>query len=95
MVKSRRKSCGVNRIGAPASVSPALRAKQNRRDVEMLHALRAQKRITGEFRIDHLPGPATPLLAVGDITAGAVMASYAGEDSYRAFLRSKLTIIEV
>lgn len=66
-----------------------------RRDVDLLLALRNEKRITGTFRIDHAPGRSTPLLAIADITAVAVMASYAGEGSFREILRDKLTVIEI
>ncbi|WP_116948103.1 hypothetical protein [Jiangella endophytica] len=76
--------------GVAQVVAEAREAKQNARDVELLLALRNQKLIQGPLRLDHVPGPSTPLLAVADIAVGAVMAAYAGEASYRKILDDKI-----
>lgn len=45
------------------------------RDLKMLGALRSQRVVPTRFRVDHMPGPAEPLLWVPDVVNGAVGAS--------------------
>lgn len=65
--------------------------KQNARDRQFLDSMRAQRRIPATLRMDHEPGPAEPALAVADIVAGAVLASYSGEGRCRKLIEHKLT----
>lgn len=76
-------------------IAEAREAKQNARDVQLLLGLRNQKLISGSFRLDHVPGPATPLLAIADIVVGAVMTAYAGDPTYRNILGGKITEIVI
>ncbi|PSL08168.1 hypothetical protein CLV30_101135 [Haloactinopolyspora alba] len=78
-------------LGVTQVIAEAREAKQNARDVQLLLGLRNQKIISGPFRLDHVPGPSTPLLAVADIAVGAVMSAYAGDPTYRDILDGKIT----
>lgn len=41
-------------------------------DVKMVQYLRAQKQLPREFTVDHVAGPADPLLWVADVACGAI-----------------------
>ncbi|SDU75766.1 hypothetical protein SAMN04488563_5034 [Jiangella alkaliphila] len=77
---------GVSRVTAEAR-----EAKQNQRDRQFLDGLRAQGLVPATLRLDHRPGPAEPALAVADIVAGAVLASYSGDGRFRKVVEHKLT----
>jgi len=68
-------------------------AKQNTRDRDLIGKLRAQRRLDGQLRMDHQPGPTNPLLWIPDIVAGAVGADLTGEPSYLDRIRHLTTII--
>lgn len=68
--------------------------RQNARDVELLNALRSQRLVGPELRIEHLPGPSDPLLWVPDVVAGAVGAERRGDASYIEHFAGTLTYYE-
>jgi len=56
--------------------------KDDRRDRDMLDALRARKVISPDLRIDHIPGPREELLWVADAICGAVVRHRSGDSIY-------------
>jgi hypothetical protein len=55
---------------------------QNKRDLDLLTVLASRHRITARPRVDHLAGPAEPLLWLADVLAGALVASRCGDPGY-------------
>lgn len=66
----------------------------DRRDRNMLDALRAQRRISG-FRLEHVAGPADPVLWLADAVCGAVVASRTGEPHWLAAIEDQVTVHHV
>lgn len=66
----------------------------DRKDLDMLNALRSQHRAaTTRFR--HEIGRGEPMLAIPDAVCGAVTAARIGDHSYQDLLGEQLTIIEI
>jgi hypothetical protein len=66
----------------------------DRRDRDLVDALRASHRLGG-LRVDHVPGPADPMLWTADAVCGAVVASRTGDPSYLDLVRHRVLITEV
>jgi hypothetical protein len=66
----------------------------NKKDVDMLNALRSQHRVTASL-VRHEIGRREPLLAIPDAVCGAVTAMRIGNSSYRSILGEQLTMIEI
>jgi hypothetical protein len=64
-------------------------------DRKLVDTMRAKKLIDSTLRIEHLPGPAEPLLWVPDVVCGAVAQERYGNPVYMDRLRRSVTIIEV
>lgn len=69
-------------------------SRADKRDREMLDALRARQRVD-RLRLTHAPGPSDPLLWVADAVVGAVVAARVGQPQWRRRLENKLTVTEV
>ncbi len=67
----------------------------DRRDRNMLDALRARKVVSGELRIAHTPGPKDALLWVPDIVCGAVTSERTGQVEYANILGARLRVISI
>lgn len=65
----------------------ARQRKQNQQDRELVNMARSQHAISQRLRIDHMPGPAEPLLWLPDIICGAVVADRCGHGEYLTSLR--------
>lgn len=70
-------------------------AKDDRRDMDMIQALRSRRVLTGDLQLDHRAGPREPLLWAADIACGAVTQHRTGNGSYLARISSSVTIIEL
>jgi hypothetical protein len=62
----------------------------NARDIATARQSRYMLPKDARFRLDHLAGPAEPLLWVADIVAGAVRAEKLGDPRYRALLGERV-----
>jgi len=63
----------------------------DRRDRDMLDAMRAKKEIVG-LRLDHAPGPADPVLWIADAVCGAVVAHRTGESRWLEAIADRVMI---
>jgi hypothetical protein len=67
----------------------------DRRDRDMLDALRAKKIVSPDLRIEHTPGPKDPLLWVADAVCGAVTHDRIGQPEYPQIIRGQVDIIAI
>lgn len=67
-----------SRYRVPNVVLEARQAKQNGLDRKLLDVMRASKQISGNLRLDHIPGPKEALLWIPDVVAGAFTAGRTG-----------------
>lgn len=67
----------------------------DRRDIQMVNALRGQKYLTASMRLRHAVGRSEPLLWIPDAVCGAVNSARRGTPTYQALLGDSLTVIEI
>ncbi|GAA4849195.1 hypothetical protein GCM10023221_30620 [Luteimicrobium xylanilyticum] len=66
--------------------------RDDRRDRDMLDALRASRRLGPSMRLKHAPGPADPVLWIADAVCGAVVADRVGRGRWLRALERRTTI---
>jgi hypothetical protein len=66
--------------------------KDDKRDRDMLDALRAKKAVSADLRMEHVAGPHEALLWVADAVCGAVVQSRTGEQVYLEMIKASLKI---
>jgi hypothetical protein len=71
------------------------RGPSDKLDRHLIDTMRAKKVIDSTLRIEHIPGPAEPLLWMPDVVCGAVSQARLGDPAYMNQLRHAMTIIEV
>lgn len=77
--------------GIEALVIEAREPELNRRDVKTVEGVRHRLSPVGaSFRVDHVPGPAEPLLWIADVVAGAVRAEQEGDPQYREIFGDRI-----
>jgi hypothetical protein len=64
--------------GVDLLVLEARQQSQNNQDLRSVARLRSARHVSSRLRVEHVPGPAEPLLWIADIVAGAVGAARAG-----------------
>jgi hypothetical protein len=69
--------------------------QDDRRDHQTLNHLRRKRRLTGPLHIDHLGGPADPMLWIPDACCGAIAQMRSGNHAFYAAIKSRVTIIDV
>jgi len=69
--------------------------QQDDRDMGLVQVLRSQKVLSGELRVDHLPGPTEPLLWIADSICGAYVSLRIGEQSHWQHVEQTSTILDV
>ncbi len=67
----------------------------DRRDIQMLNALRGQQRLTGPLRLTHAVGRHEPMLWVPDAVCGAVTSARTGTNIHQEMLAPRLTLLEI
>ncbi|GAA1936275.1 hypothetical protein GCM10009797_32300 [Nocardioides hwasunensis] len=65
----------------------------DRRDIDMVGAMRAEQTITSQLRIEHQKGPLDPLLWVPDAVCGALTADRVGDSTYFAEITAHTQLI--
>ena len=85
----------LHRRGVEHLLIEARAATLNRRDVTTVQGARFALPQGSNFRVDHLPGPAEPLLWIADIVAGAVRSSRQGGPVPLELLGERVHILEV
>lgn len=73
-------------LGVEQLLAEARAPELNRRDRETVQGARFALVRDVQFRVDHVPGAAEPLLWCADILAGALLASYGGQRTFREIL---------
>lgn len=68
--------------------------KPDQRDRHLLDTLRSQKAVE-QIRLDHVPGPAEPLLGVADAVCGAHNAHRRGNSRWWERIQSRFELIEI
>ncbi|MHA6751662.1 hypothetical protein ACX31A_12405 [Dermacoccus nishinomiyaensis] len=67
----------------------------DRRDLELVQALRGVHRLGSGLRIHHQPGPSEPLLWIPDAVCGAVTSARTSTGEYLDALGERVTIIQI
>lgn len=65
----------------------------DKRDRDLLDALRARRVVPGTLRLEHVPGPADPMLWLPDAVCGAITRARSGDTTFTAMMRSRITVI--
>lgn len=66
----------------------------DRRDRRLLESMQRGRHLLGPIRMDHLAGPADPMLWVPDAVCGAVTEMRCGDDSHYVQLKPCVEIID-
>ncbi len=67
----------------------------DRRDIEMVNALRGQRRLASGIRLAHEVGRREPMLWIADAVCGAVTSARSGTGRYLEILGGRVTVIEI
>lgn len=67
----------------------------DRRDIQMLNALRGQRHLSTGIRLTHVVGRNEPMLWIPDAVCGAISSARTGNPTYQAVLQERLTVIEI
>lgn len=67
----------------------------DRRDIEMVNALRGQRRLSSGVRLAHKVGRLEPMLWIPDAVCGAVTSARSGTDRYMDIIGRRATVIEI
>ena len=67
----------------------------DRRDIQMLNALRGQRYLSTGIRLTHVVGRLEPMLWIPDAVCGAITSARTGDPDHRTALESRLTLIEI
>ncbi len=67
----------------------------DRRDIQMLNALRGQHYLSTSIRLTHVVGRYEPMLWIPDAVCGAVTSARIGDPSHQSILNQRLTLIEI
>lgn len=84
--------CELQDLGVPQAVLESRGKADDRRDRTHLDTLRSRRLITADLRIDHLPGPADPMLWVPDAVCGAVSSHRTDDSTYYDMLASSIQL---
>lgn len=80
-------------LGVEKMVLESRGPRDDRRDLNALQAFRAKKIVDSSLRMDHLPGPAEPMLWIADAVCGAVVAARTRTDAYFRKIESSCTVL--
>jgi hypothetical protein len=67
----------------------------DRKDRDMVDAMRAARTLDGTLRLEHAPGPAEPMLWIADAVCGAVVASRTGDPAFLRRIERAVHLVEV
>jgi len=82
-------------LGVTNAILESRGRKDDQRDIDALNFIRRRRLIGGDLRIDHVGGPADPLLWIPDACCGIVTQHRCGHSTYFERLRSTLTCIDI
>lgn len=96
----RRRKCfelfvpQIDELGCVELVLESRGVKADKRDRDMLDAMRARHAVGG-LRLNHSPGPADPVLWIADAVCGAVVAHRTARPQWLQHLERKITLHHV
>lgn len=67
----------------------------DKKDMALLKVMRTRHQIDSSLRLDHVVGPADPILWLADAVCGAVVADRSGDSQFVSALGSRLTLEEL
>lgn len=70
-------------------------SSDDRRDIQMLNALRGQKAVSAAIRLTHVVSRREPMLWIPDAVCGAITSARTGTITHQEHLMSRLTLIEI
>lgn len=79
-------------LGCTALTLESRGVRDDRRDRDMLDALRGSRRLDTGLRLEHTPGPADPGLWIADAVCGAVVADRTGRGRWLRLLERRTTV---
>ena len=85
----------LDRLGVDTATFESRGPADDRRDRNMLDALRARNVVSAQLRMMHTPGPKDALLWVPDVVCGAVANRRMGNGEYAAVLDSRLQVMTI
>jgi hypothetical protein len=97
----RRRKCferfaaEVERSGCGILTMESRGAGLDRKDRDMVDAMRAARTLDGTLRLEHAPGPAEPMLWIADAVCGAVVASRTGDPAFLRRIERAVHLVEV
>jgi hypothetical protein len=82
-------------MGVEKAVIESRGRKDDHRDQQTLDYLRRKRQLGGYLHIDHLGGPAEPMLWISDACCGAVTQMRCGNRRYFEYIQSRVTLIDL
>ncbi|ORA85263.1 hypothetical protein BST29_03330 [Mycobacterium malmoense] len=82
-------------MGVDNAVIESRGKKDDRRDEQTLHYLRRKRQLGGHLHINHVGGPADPMLWIPDACCGAVTQMRCGNPHYFEYIESRVTLIDL
>lgn len=67
----------------------------DRRDIELLNALRGQRQVSAALRLTHVVGRHEPMLWIPDAICGAVTSSRTGTTRYQQAFEGRIILVEI
>lgn len=100
-VERRRRKClerllfELEKMSITEVVAESRGRADDRRDMDLLNALRGRQVVTSPIRLTHSVGRDEPMLWIPDAVCGAITNYRTGNPNHREALQSRLTVIEV
>lgn len=69
--------------------------RDDRRDIEMLNALRSHKTVSSALRLTHVVGRSEAMLWIPDAVCGATTSARTGTGTYLELFKGRLTVVEI
>jgi hypothetical protein len=86
----------LSALGVSHAVAESRGPKDDKRDLAALSQLRSRQLMPGDdLRLDHLAGPADPLLWIPDACCGALTRHRCGDPTYFERIKRAVTILDV
>ncbi|WP_074376907.1 hypothetical protein [Mycobacteroides abscessus] len=82
-------------MGVGKAILESRGTKDDKRDHETLRYLRYKRILGGRLHIDHIGGPAEPMLWISDACCGAYTQKRCGDDRYYTLIEPKVTLIDI
>ncbi|RFZ42948.1 hypothetical protein DAVIS_02040 [Mycobacterium marinum] len=82
-------------MGVGQAIVESRGLKDDQKDRRTLDNLRRKRALGGHLHLDHVGGPADPMLWIPDACCGAVTQHRCGDSEHYALIESKVTMIEI